>query len=271
MYIFADQMRLYNKNIWITGASSGIGEALALEMAGKSISLVLSGRNIEKLGQIRSVCEQKGAQVALFPFDLEDTDAIREVVDAVIKEFGHIDLLINNGGISQRSLVEETPLTIDQKVMNINFFGNIALTKALLPYMLKNGSGHIAVTTSIVGRFGFPLRSAYAASKHALYGFYESLMIELAEKNIKVTMICPGRINTPISLNAINNKGEKYNKMDEGQENGMPAEKCAKIIVKGLKKEKRNILVGGKETILVHIKKLFPFILYNIVKKIKHT
>lgn len=260
---------LDNKHIWITGASSGIGKSLALEIAAENITLALSGRNEDKLEHIKKACEQKGAKVALFPFDLENIEAITEVVDAIIKELGHIDILINNGGISQRSLVEETPLAIDRKVMNINFFGNIALTKALLPHMINNGGGHIAVTTSIVGRFGFPLRSAYAASKHALYGFYESMMIELAEKNIKVTMICPGRINTPISLNAINKKGEKYNKMDEGQANGMSAEKCAKIIVKGLKKEKRNILVGGKETILVYFKKYFPFLFYNIVKKIK--
>ncbi len=262
---------LDKKHIWITGASSGIGEALALEMAAKEVTLALSGRNVDKLEQIKKACEQKGAKVSLFPFDLEDIDAIPGVVRAIIKALGHIDLLINNGGISQRSLVEETPLSIDRKIMEINFFGNIYVTKALLPYMINNGGGHIAVTTSIVGRFGFPLRSAYAASKHALYGFYESLMIELAEKNIRVTMVCPGRINTPISLNALNNKGEKYNIMDHGQQGGMPAEKCAKIIVKGLKKGKRNILVGGKETILVYFKKYFPFLFYNIVKKIKHT
>lgn len=267
-----ERMNQYSgKHIWITGASSGIGEALACELAREKARLVLSGRNEEKLRDVKSRCSKEGAIVSIYLFDLGNEQIIPEVVKNVIDELGHIDLLINNGGISQRSLVTETGTDIDHKIMDINFFGNISLTKALLPYMLESGGGHLAVTTSIVGKFGFPLRSAYSASKHALYGFYESLNLEMRNRPITISMICPGRIKTAISHNALNPQGEKHGILDEGQANGITAEKSARKIIRGLKKGKREILVGGQETIMVYIRKLFPGIFYYIAGKIKHT
>ncbi|MBN2634825.1 MAG: SDR family NAD(P)-dependent oxidoreductase, partial [Prolixibacteraceae bacterium] len=160
-------------------------------------------------------------------------------------------------------------LFVDRKIFEVNYFGTIALTKAILPEMIKNGGGHLAVTSSIVGKFGFPYRSSYSASKHALHGFFESLRAENVQHNIRVSIIVPGRIKTNISVNAINSEGKTHAKMDEGQDNGMTAEKSAEIICKKLIKEKKEILVGGKEVIMVHIRRFFPFLYYRLSSKVK--
>lgn len=259
------------KTIWITGASSGIGESLAHEFSKMDTLLILSGRNQRKLEEIKDNCLQNGSSILTVPFDLSDRNSIDNSVEIVLEKHGSVDLLINNGGISQRAFVRSSGLDVDQKIMSVNYFGNIALTKALLPSMLEQGYGHIAVTTSIAGKFGFPMRSAYSASKHALYGFYDTLRIELADQNIKVTMICPGRIQTNISKHALNEKGKEHGEMDDGQKNGMSSEKAARKIVKGLQSEKREILVGGKELLMLPIKRFTPWLFYKIVQKIKHT
>ncbi|MGM0496935.1 MAG: SDR family oxidoreductase [Bacteroidota bacterium] len=259
------------KRIWITGASSGIGEALAYEFSKMNTQLILSGRNQKKLEEVKNSCLQNGSAILTVPFDLSDMNSINNSVEIVLEKFGSVDLLINNGGISQRALVQNTTLDVDQKIMDVNYFGNIALTKALLPSMLKQGHGYIAVTTSIVGKFGFPMRSAYSASKHALYGFYETLRTELADQKIKVTMICPGRIQTNISFHALNEKGEEHGELDDGQKNGMPSNKAAKKIVKALQKEKREVVVGGKELLMLPLKRFAPYLFYYIIHKIKPT
>lgn len=259
------------KKIWITGASSGIGEALAYEFSRYNAELVLSGRNKDKLEDVKQNCSQSKAPITIVPFDLSDQNSIKEAADSVINKMGGVDFLINNGGISQRELAHKTDLDVDQKIMSINYFGNIALTKAILPSMMEKGGGHIAVTTSIVGKFGFPLRSAYSASKHALYGFYDTLRAELHDKNIKVTMICPGRIQTNISMHALNGSGDEYGKLDDGQKNGMSSGKAAKKIVRALNKEKKEVLVGGNELLMVHLKRFVPFVFHKITRKIKPT
>lgn len=259
------------KTIWITGASSGIGKSLAHEFSKMDTQLILSGRNQRKLEEIKDTCLQNGSSVLTVPFDLSDRNSINNSVEIVLEKYRSIDLLINNGGISQRAFVQNSSLDVDQKIMSVNYFGNIALTKAILPSMLEQGHGHIAVTTSIAGKFGFPMRSAYSASKHALYGFYDTLRIELADQNIKVTMICPGRIQTNISKHALNEKGEEHGEMDDGQKNGITSEKAARKIIRALKKEKREVAVGGKELLMLPIKRFTPWLFYQIVRKINHT
>jgi len=259
------------KTIWITGASSGIGKSLAHEFSKMDTQLILSGRNQRKLEEIKDTCLQNGSSVLTVPFDLSDRNSINNSVEIVLEKYRSIDLLINNGGISQRAFVQNSSLDVDQKIMSVNYFGNIALTKAILPSMLEQGHGHIAVTTSIAGKFGFPMRSAYSASKHALYGFYNTLRIELADQNIKVTMICPGRIQTNISKHALNEKGEEHGEMDDGQKNGITSEKAARKIIRALKKEKREVAVGGKELLMLPIKRFTPWLFYQIVRKINHT
>lgn len=256
-----------NKVVWITGASSGIGEALAYELAREGARLVLSARNQERLEEVKKYCISLGAGAEVFPFDLSQVDEISKVADRVLNHYEQLDLLINNGGISQRALASEASLDVDRRIMEINYFGNIALTKAVLPYMLNQGHGHVSVTSSIVGKFGFPRRSAYSASKHALQGFYDSLRTEMAGRNIKITMIFPGRIRTNISLHALNKEGDEHGVMDPGQIQGMPSDQCARKVLRGIKKQKREILVGGKELILVYIRKYCPFLFYLIAKK----
>ena len=180
-----------------------------------------------------------------------------------------VDCLLNFGGISQRSFVSETPLFVDRKIFEVNYFGTIVLTKAILPSMIKNGGGQIAVTSSIVGKFGFPYRSSYSASKHALHGFFESLRAENIKNNIRVSVIIPGRIKTNISLNAIDKDGNKHSKMDEGQDIGKSVTQSAKVICKKLQREKKEILVGGKELLMVHIRRFLPSLYYYLAPRVK--
>ena len=260
-----------NKTIWVTGASSGIGEALAYRYAGKGATIILSARNEEKLKAVAKKVEALGGKPFIAPFDLEDPKSIKAGAAKVISAFPKIDILVNNGGISQRSVAIETPVEIDRKIMETNFFGAITLTKEVLPALTSGNGGHIVVISSVVGKFGIPLRTAYSASKHALQGFFESLRAELFDKKIKVTIVSPGRIVTNISLNAINKEGKKYGKMDEGQANGMPAEECAKRIVRAVEKNRKELLVGGKEVIMVYIRKWLPRLFHAMARTVKPT
>lgn len=261
------------KTVWITGASSGIGEYLAYEFAKDGANLILSSRRKEELERVKEKCNSYNNSIAvsIYQLDLSKHEELPEIAKTVLESNPKIDVLINNGGISQRSLTRETVASIDKKIMDINFFGTVMLTKAVLPAMLKNGSGHIAAVSSIVGKFGFPLRSAYSASKHALHGFFESLYAEEAKNNIKVTLIVPGRIKTNISVNAISKDGVSHGKMDEGQDQGMLPDVCAKKILNGLRKNKREILVGKKELIMVQIKKFLPSLYYKMAQKVSAT
>jgi short-subunit dehydrogenase len=253
---------------WITGASSGIGKSLVFYILKNGGKVILSSRNKNEL--LKIVNESRAAEnnYLVLPLDLENIENSKELVNTVINKFSRIDYLINNGGISQRSIVSETPIEIDRKVMEINFFGTVALTKAVLPIMIKQQSGHIAVVSSVVGKFGFPLRSAYSASKHALHGFFESLRAENINNNIKVSVVIPGRINTLISNNSITKDGSKHGKLDEGQANSMSPEKAAPIIINGVLKEKKEVLVGGKELLMVHFRRWIPSLFYYLSNKV---
>jgi dehydrogenase/reductase SDR family member 7B len=262
-------MQFNKKNIWITGASSGIGKAVALEISHENAHLILSGRNEKALKEVANQCEKNGSTTWIIPFDLGDEKSLQEAAQKVLSESIKIDALYQFGGISQRSFASETPLFVDRKIFEINYFGTIALAKAVLPQMIKNGGGHIAVTSSIVGKFGFPYRSSYSASKQALHGFFESLRTENKANNIQVSIIIPGRIKTNISVNAINKEGKIHAKMDEGQNKGKAADSTAKIIIRKLKRGKKEILVGGNEVIMVHIRRFIPALYYYLSSKVK--
>lgn len=257
------------KSYWITGASSGIGRAVAIQLSFKNVCMILSGRNEVLLNEVAKVCVENGSSITVLPFDLGDQNSIDQAVKIILRKNISIYALYNFAGISQRSLVRETPLSIDRKIMEINFFGTVALTKLILPNMIQNGGGRIGVTTSIVGKFGFPYRSAYAASKHALHGFFESLRVENEHRGIKVSIIIPGRIQTNISLNALNKEGRAHNYMDKGQAKGMSAEKAAIRILKNLERNKKEILVGNRELLMVYIKRFIPSLYYFLSKRVK--
>ena len=262
-------MNFTGKTIWITGASSGIGKGVAIELSNKSTHLILSGRKKDLLNEVAAICQEKGSSVKVIPFDLGDENAIKEAVKTVFDDKIKVDCLLNFGGISQRSFVSETPLFVDRKLFEVNYFGTIALTKAILPSMIKNGGGQIAATSSIVGKFGFPYRSSYSASKHALHGFFESLRAENINNNIRVSIIIPGRIKTNISLNAIDKEGNANSKMDEELNIGKSVTASAKVICKKLQKEKKEILVGGKELLMVHIRRFLPSLYYYLASRVK--
>ncbi len=265
MSIFQDKI------VWITGASSGIGKSLALQLFKLGAKLVLSGRNIEALQTVATESNANSDQYLILDFDLASNFNAQELTKTVISKFGRIDYLFNNGGISQRSLTAETAVDVDRRIFEINFFAADKLTKAVLPYMLENGFGHIAATSSVVGKFGIPMRSAYAASKHALHGYFDSLRAEMHGKNIYVSVIIAGRILTSISQNAVTKDGSQYNKLDEGQANGMTANEAAKRIIKGIAKRKPEIMFGGKELLMVYIRRYFPKLFYYMAPRVKPT
>lgn len=255
-----------NKVVWITGASSGIGIEMARQLANVGAKVVLSSRSESKLVEIQHTLKNPEAHLVI-PLDLEQNTSFDLLSKKVVDHYGQIDFLFNNGGLSQRSNVRETPIEVDRRIMEINYFGNIALTKAVLPYMEKQGSGHIIVISSIAGKFGFFLRSAYSASKHALHGFYESLRLEEEQFGIHVTIVCPGKINTAISLNALNSSGETHGEMDHNQETGMSAEECVAILLKAVQKHKKEVLIGNKEIKAVTLKRFFPKMFWKVIKK----
>lgn len=257
------------KNIWITGATSGIGREVAIELSKKRANLLLSGRNQEALKEVKGICESYGSRVRTIAFDLSNEKEVKQAAEQVLTGSEKIDALYHFGGISQRSLASETPLHVDRKLFEVNYFGTIHLTKYVLQHMLKNGGGHIAATSSIVGKFGFPYRSSYSASKHALHGYFESLLAENKANNIRVSMIIPGFISTNISVNAINHKGEAHGKFDKNQAQGMPADRCARKIVRGLQKEKKEILVGRRELTMVYIRRFIPPLYYYLAARVK--
>ncbi|GAA5032482.1 oxidoreductase [Marivirga lumbricoides] len=258
--------QISGKVAWITGASSGIGEALALELSKRGAKLIISARRKEVLEEVKARCENS-SDVFILPLDLSQISDFDSKVEEVVNHFGQIDMLFNNGGISQRSMALDTPLEVDRKIMEIDYFGTIALTKAVLPQMVKQKSGHIAVTTSLVGKFGSPWRSSYAAAKHALHGFFDSLRTEVFDHDIKVTLICPGFIKTDVSVNALGADGKPTGEMDNAQANGMPASICAQKIIQAVEKEKLEVVIGGKEKYGILLKRFLPNLFAKIIRK----
>jgi short-subunit dehydrogenase len=264
-----DNKLFAGKIAWITGASSGIGEALVHEFLSRGTTVIASSNDLSGLERVKADCGDNSEMVFCVPFDLADTSGIEQIVEIQIKKFGRIDYLVNIGGISQRARIDETPLWLDRKIFEINYFGTTALSKAVLPYMIKQQSGHILATSSISGRFGFPLRSSYSASKQALHGFIETLYLENKKNNLRASVIIPGRVRTAISIHALDSSGQEHGKLDAGQAKGLLPKQAAEIIIRGIKKNKREILVGKSELMMLHIRRYCPWLFFRIADKIK--
>lgn len=262
-------MDFAGKTFWITGAASGMGRSLSLKLAIYHVRLIISDRDVAGLKQTANEIITNGSTVRIEPLDMLDTNSIFETAKKVIADGEKIAGLYQFAGISQRSLVSETPIKNDRKIMEVNYFGVVALTKSVLPHMIENGGGQLAATSSLVGKFGFPYRSAYSASKHALHGFFESLLAENSKYHIKVSILIPGRVQTNISKFAIDKDGKEHGKIDAGQANGISAEKAAKLIISGLKREKKEIWVGGNEMIMLYIRRFIPPLYYYMATRIK--
>jgi short-subunit dehydrogenase len=260
------------KTAWITGASSGLGEALALQLAPMGCSLVLSARSREKLLLLREVCLQKGApDCHIIDFDLSMPNAVDKALHTFKVLEVPLHFLFCNGGVSQRALAHEAQLSTDYTIMETNYFSHVRMCKALMPDMIAQRFGHIVITSSITGKFGFPLRSAYSASKHALHGFFESVQTEHYKGHLRVTIACPGRVRTNISLGAVDAKGDAHARMDEGQAGGISAEQCARKMLQATALGKREVWIGGKEVLMVWFRLYLPALFFKIASKIKPT
>lgn len=252
------------KVIWITGASSGIGEAVAQALSKAQASLVLSARRSEELQRVQQLCAHPD-KVKILPLDLEQHQDAEKWVQHAWELFGKIDILINNGGIGQYSLALETKAEVEQKIMDINFFGNIKLSKALLLKMREVNNGQIMAIGSIAANFGQAHLAAYSASKAALKVYYESLKEELRQTPICIQVVSPGFINTQVSINALKADGTKVNKNSSAQEKGMSTTVFAKKLMKALSGKRFHYYIGKKELLAVPLHGLAPSLFYKLL------
>ncbi len=258
------------KVVWITGASSGIGEALAYEFARQGAQLVLSARRREALDRVRAACSHPQRHLVL-PLDMSQISQLPQHVDAVLQKFGRIDVLLNNAGISQRSLVKDTALEVDRRIMEVDFFAPVALTKAVLPCMLTAGRGQLVAVASLVGLVATPYRSAYAAAKHAISGFYDSLRAEVHDAGIQVAVIYPGFVRTEVSLSALKGDGSLHGIVDEKIARAMAPEEFARQAVAALARGEERIIIAGREKLVLWLDRISPALLARVIRKIKVT
>jgi short-subunit dehydrogenase len=257
----------FNDNvIWITGASSGIGEALTYALHEQGAKLILSSRRKEVLEDVKANCIGDTSDIHILPLDLAESETLPQKAQEALDIYGHINYLFNNGGISQRSEVVDTKMEVVRRVMEINFFGSVALTKAVLPSMIERQQGHIVVTSSVMGKFGTRLRSSYAASKHALHGYFDCLRQEVYDDNIAVSLVCPGYIKTNVTKNALEGDGSKHNKMGQGQQKGMHPDDFAAELLPKIARQKEEIYIGGTEVWGVYLKRFVPRLFNKILR-----
>ena len=258
-------LKFKDKTVLITGGGSGIGEAMAYQYAQKGANVILTGRRLEPLEQVKSKCEALGVKAWVKTVDVERSESIDEMVGWIHSEGHLIDFLLLNSGISQRALTLETDISVDRRLMEVNYFGGIYLVKALKEMFIERGV-HIAVVSSVSGVFGFPVRSAYCASKHAIHGFYETIALEYPQ--IKTTIIIPGRIHTEVSKNALDGNGKATGVMDPGQANGYDVNKCARVAIKAIARGKHQKVIGGFDTIMVPFYKYVPWLFRLIARNV---
>lgn len=258
----------HNRVVWITGASSGIGEALALAFFEAGAKIVLSARSADKIAQIAASLGDATRTLAL-PLDVEDCETMPAAHAQVIERFGAVDMLVNNAGISQRGSAVETDLSVDRRIMAVNYFGPVALSKIVLPQMLARGSGHIVVISSVVGKFATPGRTSYSASKHALHGYFNALRGETQPQGVYVTLICPGYVRTNISVNALKGDGSRYNLMDSGQAGGIPAEVCAQKILAAVACRKEEKIIARREWVAILVSHYFPRLFSYLIRRLR--
>jgi short-subunit dehydrogenase len=257
-----------DKVVWLIGASSGIGEALATVLAAKGATLVLSARREAELERVRSTCAKRDEHLVL-PLDMQVSTAFPPAVETVLNRFGRVDHLIHCAGMSQRGSAVETTMTVDRQLMELNYFGPVALTKLVLPSMLARRNGHIVAVSSLLGKFGGPLRSAYCGSKHALHGFFDALRAEVHSHGVAVTIVCPGFIRTNASFNALRADGTPHGRMDENIRQGLAADECARRMVRAIERRRREVYVGNKERLAVYVSRYAPGVFSRIMRRVR--
>lgn len=252
------------KVVWITGASSGIGRALALAFAGAGARLILSARRAEVLAEVQRDCG--GATVRLVPFDLSDLDAVPARVAEALTCFGGVDIMVHNAGVAARERVVDTSREVHERVLRTDYLGPVLITQALLPSMLARGGGHFVVVSSLSGKYGGPLLSAYAGAKHALHGFFESLEAEEHGRGIAVTFVIPGFIRTEITAHALTGTGGSFGRVLGIYRKAMTPDVCARKILGAVARRRREALIGGAEVWTVYLKRWIPNALAVVVR-----
>lgn len=261
-------MDFRNKLVWITGASSGIGEHLAYGFSKAGARLILSSRNEKELARVREGCAGE-AEVHIVPMDVAALDTIPAIAEEVLQNIGPVDILVNNAGISQRDLALQTSLSVDMRIMEVNYFGTLAVTKAVAPVMQARKSGQIVVISSVLGKIGVPYRSAYAASKHAIQGFFDSLRAELYRDHITVTIICPGYVFTNVTANALRGDGTPNAVIAESTRSGFPPDVFAQKALQAIYNQRREVVIAKKEGFGVFLQRFMPGIYARIARNMK--
>jgi short-subunit dehydrogenase len=239
--------KLLSQTIWITGASSGVGEGMATVFHREGANLILSGRRISELERVRATCTDGPGNITLVPFDITDQGARDAAARSVLEQFAQIDVLVNNAGIGQRSLAQDTSLDVDRRIMEVDFFGPIALTKLVLPRMLEQQRGHLIVTSSVAGKHAVPFHSTYCAAKHALHGYFDTLRIEHLKDDVAVTLLVIAGIRSHVFEHALTGDGSAYGRNDWGDDVGMTAESCAERVVEAIVKREPEVLISIEE------------------------
>jgi dehydrogenase/reductase SDR family protein 7B len=263
-------VRFSDRVVWITGASSGIGEAAALAFAREGARLVLSSRRADELERVRRACARPDDHVVV-PLDLMRSETFPGLVAEVLARCGRVDVLVNNGGVSQRAFAADTRLEVERALMEVDYFGPVALTKAILPSLRARRSGHVVVVSSVMGYLGTPGRSTYAAAKHALHGYFDSLRAELWREGIRVTLVCPGYVRTAVAENALGPAGERNGRADGSSARGISVERCARALVNGVARGREEVYVGGWEVAGIYLQRFTPWLLSRIVRRMKFS
>jgi short-subunit dehydrogenase len=259
-----------NKVVWITGASSGIGEALAYTFAKHKVKLILSARRADELARVKAACNLPDADVLILPLDVSEHTLSEAAAQKAIARFGQIDILVNNAGVSHWSKIKDLNMEVIKIIMNVNFLGSVSLTKAVLPEMLKRKSGNIVVISSILGKIVTPKQAAYNASKHAIMGFFDTLRAETKSDGVKVLLVCPGFVRTNVAKNSLNKEGQPINKDNNMIANGLDPLYVSEQVLNAIQKNKEEIIVAGpKEKFAVFIKRIAPGVFSKFISNNK--
>ncbi|XP_026560098.1 dehydrogenase/reductase SDR family member 7B isoform X2 [Pseudonaja textilis] len=271
------QARAYLKDavVVITGATSGLGKECAKAFHAAGSQLVLCGRSGERLQDVLRELSAAADPLKnahkhhVVVFDLSDINAVVSAAEEILSCVDHVDILINNAGISYRGTITETVIEVDRKVMETNYFGPVALTKALLPAMIKRRKGHIVTISSVQGKISIPFRSAYAASKHATQAFFDCLRAEVERFNIDVTVVCPGYIQTNLSLNAVTSDGSQYGVMDKSTSEGKTAADVARLVLDAVGERRKEVLLGlgFLPALAVYLRPLCPAVFFTLMAR----
>lgn len=258
-----------NKVVWVTGASSGIGECLVHDLLKEGAYVILSSRRNDELQRVVLEAGAAADRVKILVLDLSDHHSLKSKTLEAVSWKGYIDILINNGGVSQRSLAQKTSLDVEKGIFDVNYFGTVELTRHVVPFMIERGGGHINVVSSVLGKIAVSGRSSYCATKHALQGYYDALRSELHEHKIRVSVVCPGYILTNVSKNAITADGNPHNLTDKTHQKAMSSDVFARKMLKKIARGRNEFYIGGPEVLSVYMMRWFPWLVFRVQRFIK--